>query len=78
MKIFFLFLICIAFQACDSGTKKTVSKVSLPKNKGNSISTLENIENSNVTYKTANMSSIQPSHPTTNLTFALSATSTKS
>ena len=64
----FIFLICIIFQACDSGSKKTAVKSSTSVTKNSIANTLTKPEETNNISKTTNTSSIQLAESTTNLT----------
>jgi len=54
--LIFIFLICLAFQACDAGSKKQEAQVSLPKSKDISTSILAHTEKTNIVSETENKS----------------------
>ena len=68
MKIFFIFLICIIFQACDSGSKKNAVKSSTSVTKNTIAKPLAKLKETNNISKTTNMGSIQLAESATNLT----------
>ncbi len=58
MKIFFLFLICLTFQACDSGSKKTAVISSTSPTKNTITKSLAKAEETNNISKTENSSEL--------------------